>query len=84
MIAELREGSAEFAELWDRHDVAFRRRDRKRINHPELGLFDVSCLNLFSEDGRQRLLWFTPTPGTGTAERLELLAVIGTQKLTAP
>ncbi|MDR7382302.1 helix-turn-helix transcriptional regulator [Promicromonospora iranensis] len=83
MIAELRD-SAEFAELWDRHDVAFRRRDRKRINHPELGLFDVSCLNLFSEDGRQRLLWFTPTPGTGTAERLELLAVIGTQKLTAP
>jgi transcriptional regulator with XRE-family HTH domain len=79
MIAELRDGSAEFAELWARHDVAFRRRDRKRINHPELGLLDVNCLNLFSEDGRQRLLWFTPTPGTDSAERLELLAVIGTQ-----
>jgi transcriptional regulator with XRE-family HTH domain len=84
VIAELQERSAEFAELWARHDVAFRRRDRKRINHPELGLIDVSCLNLFSEDGRQRLLWFTPTPGTGSAERLELLAVIGTQRLTAP
>lgn len=84
VIAELQERSTEFAELWARHDVAFRRRDRKRINHPELGLIDVSCLNLFSEDGRQRLLWFTPTPGTSSAERLELLAVIGTQKLTAP
>jgi transcriptional regulator with XRE-family HTH domain len=82
MIAELQDGSAEFAELWARHDVAFRRRDRKRINHPELGLLDVNCLNLFSEDGRQRLLWFTPTPGTDSAERLELLAVIGTQALT--
>lgn len=84
MIAELQEGSAEFAELWDRHDVAFRRRDRKRINHPELGLLDVNCLNLFSEDGRQRLLWFTPTPGTDSAELLDLLAVIGTQTLHDP
>lgn len=84
MIAELREGSLEFASLWDRHDVAFRRRGRKRINHPELGLIDVNCLNLFSEDGRQRLLWFTPTPGTGSAELLDLLAVIGTQTLTGP
>jgi transcriptional regulator with XRE-family HTH domain len=81
MIAELQESSAEFASLWDRHDVAFRRRGRKRINHPELGLIDVNCLNLFSEDGRQRLLWFTPTPGTDSAELLDLLAVIGTQAL---
>ena len=84
MITELREGSTEFASLWDRHDVAFRRRDRKRVNHPELGLIDVNCLNLFSEDGRQRLLWFTPTPGTDSADLLELLAVIGTQSLTEP
>ncbi|WP_423464338.1 hypothetical protein ACO229_07205 [Promicromonospora sp. MS192] len=45
--------------------MAFRRRGRKRISHPELGLIDVNCLNLFSEDGRQRLLWFTPTPRHG-------------------
>ena len=84
MIAELQEGSPEFAELWDQHEVAFRRRGSKRINHPELGLIDVNCLNLFSEDGRQRLLWFTPTPGTDSAELLDLLAVIGTQALSEP
>jgi transcriptional regulator with XRE-family HTH domain len=84
MITALQDGSAEFAELWGRHDVEFRRRGRKRINHPELGLIDVTCLNLFSEDGRQRLLWFTPTPGTDSAELLDLLAVIGTQALDAP
>ncbi|WP_432057952.1 helix-turn-helix transcriptional regulator [Streptomyces sp. bgisy022] len=79
MITSLRESSAEFAALWDDHDVAFRRRDRKRLLHPMLGLVEVDCLNLFSEDGRQRLLWFTPAVGTDSAGLLDLLAVVGTQ-----
>jgi hypothetical protein len=62
--------------------VAFRRGERKRLNHPALGLLDINCRTLISEDGRQRLLWFTPVAGTGSAEALGLLAVIGTQKLT--
>ncbi len=73
--------SPEFAGLWAEHDVAFRRDDRKRINHPALGLLEVNCLNLFSEDGRQRLLWFTPAIGTDNVDRLELLAVVGIQDL---
>jgi transcriptional regulator with XRE-family HTH domain len=73
--------SPEFVELWERHDVAVRRDDRKRIVHPTLGVLEVNCLNLFSEDGRQRLLWFTPAVGTASVEQLELLAVIGTQDL---
>ncbi|MDQ0790579.1 transcriptional regulator with XRE-family HTH domain [Streptomyces sp. B3I8] len=73
--------SPEFARLWDEHDVAFRRKDRKRLNHPVLGLLEVNCLNLFSEDGRQRLLWFTPAVGTDSADLLDLLEVVGTQEL---
>ncbi|MEU8354109.1 helix-turn-helix transcriptional regulator [Streptomyces sp. NPDC048845] len=84
MISWLLGTSAEFAALWADHDVAFRRDDRKRLNHPELGLIDVNCLNLFSEDGRQRLLWFTPATGTDSAGILDLLAVLGTQKVTGP
>ena len=38
-------------------------------------------MNLFSEDGRQRLLWFTPAAGTTAIEQLELLGVVGTQEL---
>jgi transcriptional regulator with XRE-family HTH domain len=83
LVAGLRARSAEFARLWDAHEVAFRRDDRKRINHPHLGLLDVNCLNLFSESGRQRLLWFTPATGTDSADKLALLGVIGTQQLTA-
>ncbi|MFJ2608080.1 helix-turn-helix domain-containing protein [Streptomyces sp. NPDC091279] len=83
MIAALRRQSEEFAALWDTHDVAVRRVDRKRIVHPLLGVMELDCHNLLSENGRQRLLWFTAPPGTPGAEQLELLSVIGTQDLTA-
>ena len=73
--------SAEFAALWARHDVAVRRDDRKRLVHPQVGLIEVNCLNLFSEDGRQRLLCFTPAVGTDAVEQLELLSVLGHQSL---
>ncbi|MEV5933141.1 helix-turn-helix transcriptional regulator [Streptomyces sp. NPDC052079] len=81
MIRSLLEASAEFAALWAEHEVAFRRDDRKRIRHPALGVVEVNCLHLFSEDGRQRLLWFTPALGTDSADRLDLLAVLGTQQV---
>ncbi|MEV7809212.1 helix-turn-helix transcriptional regulator [Streptomyces flaveolus] len=80
MIGVLLDISSEFAALWADHDVAFRRDDRKRLNHPTLGLIEVNCLTLFSEDGRQRLLWFTPAVGTDSAGLLDLLTVVGTQE----
>ncbi|NEA50318.1 helix-turn-helix transcriptional regulator [Streptomyces sp. SID10815] len=83
MIAALRRGQ-EFADLWDTHDVAVRRMDRKRIVHPLLGVIELDCHNLLSEDGRQRLLWFTAPPGSPGAEQLELLSVVGTQELSVP
>ncbi|WP_194896195.1 MmyB family transcriptional regulator [Catenulispora pinisilvae] len=81
LVAELLERSPEFAELWSRHDVAVRRLDAKRIVHPALGVIDVNCLNLLSEDGSQRLLWFSPVAGTDAVEKLELLSVLGIQDL---
>ncbi|MFE8921159.1 helix-turn-helix transcriptional regulator [Streptomyces rochei] len=83
MIRTLLAVSPEFAALWADHDVAFRRDDRKRIVHPTIGLIEVNCLNLFSEDGRQRLLWFTPAVGTESAGLLELLGVVGTQEVVS-
>jgi hypothetical protein len=47
-----------------------------------LGVIELDCYNLLSEDGRQRLLWFTAPPGSPGAEQLELLSVVGTQELT--
>ncbi|MFJ1747666.1 helix-turn-helix domain-containing protein [Streptomyces sp. NPDC088116] len=82
MVAVLRRRSQEFAALWDTHDVAVRRTDHKRIVHPMLGVIELDCHNLLSEDGRQRLLWFTAPPGSPGAEQLELLSVVGTQELS--
>jgi transcriptional regulator with XRE-family HTH domain len=74
LIESLRAGSAEFAELWDRHEVAVRRMDTKRIVHPELGIIEVDCQTFVSESEAQRLLVFTAAPGSHAAEQLELLA----------
>ncbi|PRY35777.1 helix-turn-helix transcriptional regulator [Umezawaea tangerina] len=81
MVTRLRRASREFADLWDTGDVAVRRGDRKRVIHPELGEVDVHCQNLFSEDGRQRLQFFTAPPGSPAVEQLRLLGVIGVQRL---
>ncbi len=81
LVTELQARSEQFTALWNQHDVAVRRDDRKRIVHPSLGVIEVNCLNLFSEDGRQRLLWFAPAVGTDSVERLEVLSVIGLQEL---
>jgi transcriptional regulator with XRE-family HTH domain len=81
VIRELTARSPEFADEWARHRVQFRHNDRKRLVHPEHGLLEVNCLNLYSEDGRQRLVWFTPAAGTESVAKLELLAVLGTQRI---
>ncbi|SEE97822.1 transcriptional regulator [Streptomyces sp. Ag109_O5-10] len=81
LVDELLQQSPEFRALWADQDVEVRRDERKRIVHPGVGLLDLDCLSLFSEDHRQRLLWFTPRAGTGTAEKLALLTVVGTQAM---
>ena len=75
----LRRASSEFADLWDRHEVAVRSMTRKRMVHPVVGLIELDCQTLRSENQAQALLVFTATPGTEDAERLALLSVIGSQ-----
>ena len=81
LVAALRAASEEFAALWDSGDVALRRTVRKRIVHPAVGVIELDCQRLFSEDGRQRLLFFTAPPGSPAVGQLELLAVVGRQQL---
>ncbi|MEV6772982.1 helix-turn-helix transcriptional regulator [Nocardia sp. NPDC051030] len=75
MITELRDASAEFDELWDRHDVAAPTRAVKTIRHPEAGelTFDKTTLAVIDQPD-----WFlelyNPRAGTGTGERLDRLA----------
>jgi transcriptional regulator with XRE-family HTH domain len=84
MVARLLRSGPEFADLWATGDVAVRRGDRKRVHHATLGTLDVHCQNLFSEDGRQRLQFFTAPAGGPAVDQLRLLGVIGIQDLGEP
>ena len=74
--------SAEFRALWNEHEVGVRPPEVKRFDHPEVGLLELQCQTLLDPDQSHRLLVYTAVPGTGSHEKLQLLAVIGTQTLT--
>jgi transcriptional regulator with XRE-family HTH domain len=78
----LKEKSAEFAELWSAHEVGLVHSDDKHFVHPEVGELDLHCQVLLDPDQEQALLVFTARPGSVSAERLQLLAVIGRQNLS--
>ncbi|MEV5413826.1 helix-turn-helix transcriptional regulator [Thermopolyspora sp. NPDC052614] len=77
LVRRLHAASAEFSALWELHEVAVRRKSRMRVIHPRLGpiMFDLEILLTPSED--QRLAIYTPSPGGGGVDRLELLRVLG-------
>ncbi|GAA4157366.1 helix-turn-helix transcriptional regulator [Gryllotalpicola daejeonensis] len=79
LVRALSAESAEFAELWQRHEVARRFEDHKVLVHPELGPIELDCQVLFTEDQSQALLVLTAPPRTEAAEKLALLGVVGTQ-----
>jgi hypothetical protein len=77
LLRRLRAASEEFCRVWDEHEVGVRRRGRLRVLHPEVGaiVFDSEVLLTPSED--QRLLVFTPPPGSSGGDALDLLALLG-------
>ena len=79
LVQELQAASSEFARLWDLHDVGVRRSDRKTIIHGEVGAIEMRCEVLLTPDEDVAMHAFFPLEGTGAHEKLDLLAVIGTQ-----
>jgi transcriptional regulator with XRE-family HTH domain len=80
LIRDLLEASDEFRELWERHDVAVMRNCTKTILHPEVGPLALASEVLLDSTGEQSLVLYTAQPGTDTAEKLELLRVLGQEK----
>ncbi|MFI9103458.1 helix-turn-helix transcriptional regulator [Streptomyces fildesensis] len=82
LIAELRAKSDRFAELWDGGAVGRHEAARKTIDHPQVGALTLDCDILSVAGSDLRIMIYTAEPGTTDAERLALLAVLGTQTLT--
>jgi transcriptional regulator with XRE-family HTH domain len=82
LAARLRETNEEFRAVWDSQVVGVRPPDLKRFHHPEVGALELACQTLLDPDQSHRLLVYTAAPGSESAEKLRLLAVIGTQRLS--
>jgi transcriptional regulator with XRE-family HTH domain len=81
LVAELRARSETFAELWERHDVARRRADHKTVLHPLVGRIELDCEVMLSPEHDQRLIIHSARVGTPAHQALQLLRVIGTQRM---
>lgn len=73
------EESEEFRRLWAKQEVGLRPRDTKRFMHPAVGLLELNCHSLIEPDQSHHLLVYTAPPGSESYEKLQLLAVVGTQ-----
>jgi transcriptional regulator with XRE-family HTH domain len=83
MVRALLSESPEFAALWATHEVRDGSGLHKRVQHPEVGIMDVDCQILRDAEQGHTLLVLTAQPGTDSYDRLQLLSVIGSQRLAA-
>ncbi|MFG6477018.1 helix-turn-helix transcriptional regulator [Microbacterium sp. P06] len=83
IVAELLRISPEFVAVWASHDVSDKHPMSKRFHHDGVGDLTLECQTLLDTEAGQRLLVFTARPGTEDAEKLALLCVLGTQRMTA-
>ncbi|TDD66402.1 helix-turn-helix domain-containing protein [Actinomadura darangshiensis] len=81
LVADLRDASGRFAELWDSGAVGHHEVARKTIDHPRVGPLMLDCDILTVTGCDLRIMVYTAEPGTEDAERLALLSVLGTQTL---
>jgi hypothetical protein len=80
-LATLLQGDAGFREVWEAQEIGVRPPELKRFRHAEVGLLELNCQTLVDPDQGHRLLVYTATPGSESHEKLQLLAVVGSQRL---
>ncbi|MEU0037863.1 MULTISPECIES: helix-turn-helix transcriptional regulator [unclassified Streptomyces] len=83
LVDELRDGSPEFARLWERHDVQAAPMLTKTFRHAVVGELTVDCDSLALTDHDQYLVLYTAPPGSRDAEALALLNVLGAEGVDA-
>jgi transcriptional regulator with XRE-family HTH domain len=78
LIGALRQTSERFEQLWERAVVAVRTADRKTIDHPDVGPLTLDCDVLTVQGSDLRIVAYSAAEGSEAAEKLRLLAVLGT------
>ncbi|RKN09413.1 helix-turn-helix transcriptional regulator [Streptomyces radicis] len=73
--------SEEFRRAWDQHEIGIRPHEVKRFVHPEVGPLELTCQRLVDPGQAHSLMVYTAIPGTESHEKLQMLAVIGSQAL---
>lgn len=84
LIADLLAGSADFAELWNAQEVRIEHHARQVIRHPQVGPIELDFDILTVPDRDQQLVIFTAEPDSDAYRDLQLLKVIGTQRMDVP
>ncbi|WP_328458147.1 helix-turn-helix transcriptional regulator [Amycolatopsis sp. NBC_00438] len=74
LVRSLREASAEFARMWDEHRVSAPACSTLDVQDGRVGRLEFDCAVAIGALSRQRLITLHAIPGTGTRERLRLLA----------
>ncbi|GAB3406038.1 helix-turn-helix transcriptional regulator [Schumannella luteola] len=82
LITRLSEASPDFARRWSTAHVAEHRVSRKIVHGSAVGDVTVDCDVLTAPGSDLRLVLYTAVPGSEDAEKLRLLRVAGTQRLT--
>lgn len=81
LVAELRSRSALFTQIWESAPVDMPVSSRKVVDHPQVGALTLDCDVLLVAGADLTVMIYSAEPGTEDAERLALLAVLGTQSL---
>ncbi len=85
LVGELSLASEEFRQLWARHDVVIRECGRTAMSHPQLGELTLhkERLAIAGGDGLV-LVIYHPAAGTGSEEKLALLASLVADPTSSP
>ncbi|MEU9955222.1 helix-turn-helix transcriptional regulator [Streptomyces sp. NPDC050982] len=74
LIDELRDGSPDFARLWEQYDIQGHTTGRKTFHHPEFGVFTLGFQAMdLDGTGGHRVIFYHAEPGTPEYDVLVLL-----------
>ncbi|MFI2352780.1 helix-turn-helix domain-containing protein [Streptomyces sp. NPDC019443] len=77
LVTDLTDTSTLFATLWDQGTAKPFTAERKTIHHPTVGQLHLDCDVLTAADNDLRIVAYTAPPASDTANKLQLLAVVG-------